>query len=255
MQLRDKTALITGASRGLGRALADTLAARGCRVVLVARTQTQLDSAVRSIRERGGQAYGIAADVADKQAVYRIVGQASALAGPIDILINNASTLGHTPLSLLLDSECEDLTRVLELNLVAPFRLTKAVLGSMLLRGHGAIVNISSDAGAIAYPTWGFYAASKAALDHLTRVWASEHTDSDVRLFSVDPGEMDTEMHALAMPDEDPSSLAQPASVAARIAEMLEQPALAPNGARLSAPRWGEPPPSARDPLSSEVSS
>jgi NAD(P)-dependent dehydrogenase (short-subunit alcohol dehydrogenase family) len=238
MQLRDRTALITGGSRGLGRALAETLAARGCRVVLVARDPTDLDAARDAIRERGGQAYAIAADLADKQAIYRIVGQACALAGPIDILINNASTLGHTPLGLLIDSECEDLTRVLELNLLAPFRLTRAVLGSMLLRGRGAIVNISSDAGVEAYPTWGFYGLSKAALDQLTRIWASEHAGSDVRVFSVDPGEMDTQMHALAMPDEDPSSLSRPASVAARIVEMLEQPGRAPNGSRLLASAW-----------------
>ncbi|HKU39988.1 MAG TPA: SDR family oxidoreductase [Polyangiales bacterium] len=235
MQLRDKTALVTGASRGLGRALAEQLAAGGCKVVLVARGEAELDAALAGIRARGGQAYAIAADVADKTAVYRIVGQANALAGPIDVLINNASTLGHTPLGLLIDSECEDLERVLAVNVVAPFRLTKAVLGSMLLRGSGTIVNISSDAAVEAYPTWGAYGASKAALDQLTRIWAAEHGSSGVRMFSVDPGEMDTELHALAMPNEDRSALAQPASVAARILAMLEEEPRAPHGARVLA--------------------
>jgi NAD(P)-dependent dehydrogenase (short-subunit alcohol dehydrogenase family) len=238
MQLRDKTALITGASRGLGRALAELFAARGCNVVLVARDASAVEAAAEAIRARGGRAFGIAADVADKDAIYAITGQATALAGPIDILINNASTLGHTPLSLLIDSECEDLERVLAVNVVAPFRLTKAVLGSMLLRDTGVIVNLSSDAGVEAYPTWGSYGASKAALDQLSRIWASEHAGSRVRVLSVDPGEMDTELHALAMPDEDRSALARPADVAARIIAMLEEPERAPNGARLIAAHW-----------------
>jgi NAD(P)-dependent dehydrogenase (short-subunit alcohol dehydrogenase family) len=240
MQLSDKTALVTGASRGLGRALAAALAAKGSKVVLVARNAAEVETAANAIRKGGGRAYAIAADVAAKGAIYPLVGQATALAGPIDVLVNNASTLGHTPLSLLIDSECEDLERVLAVNVVGPFRLTKAVLGSMLLRDRGAVVNITSDAGVEAYPTWGSYGASKAALDQLSRIWAREHGASGVRLFSVDPGEMDTAMHALAMPDEDPSTLARPEHVAARIIAMLEQPSRAPNGARLVAAHWKE---------------
>jgi NAD(P)-dependent dehydrogenase (short-subunit alcohol dehydrogenase family) len=242
MQLRDKTALITGASRGLGRALAELLAAHGCSVVLVARDAKSVEAAAEAIRARGGRAFAIAADIADKSAIYAITGQATALAGPIDILINNASTLGHTPLSLLIDSECEDLEQVLAVNLIGPFRLTKAVLGSMLLRDSGVIVNISSDAGVEAYPTWGSYGASKAALDQLTRIWAAENASSRVRVLSVDPGEMDTDMHALAMPDEDRSTLARPNEVAARIVAMLEEPGRAQNGARLIALHWSASP-------------
>jgi NAD(P)-dependent dehydrogenase (short-subunit alcohol dehydrogenase family) len=242
MQLRDKTALITGASRGLGRALAELLAAQGCSVVLVARDPEAVETAAEAIRARGGRAFAIAADVADKNATYAITGQATALAGPIDILINNASTLGHTPLSLLIDSECEHLEHVLAVNVIGPFRLTKAVLGSMLLRDSGVILNISSDAGVEAYPSWGGYGASKAALDQLTRIWAAENAGSQVRVLSVDPGEMDTDLHALAMPDEDRSALAQPRDVAARIVAMLERPGRAPNGARLIASHWSASP-------------
>ncbi len=238
MQFRDQTVLITGASRGLGRALAELLADRGCSVVLVAREAGGVEAAARAIRDRGGRAFAIAADVADKDAIYAITGQAAALAGPIDILINNASTLGKTPLPLLIDSECEDLERVLAVNVVGPFRLTKAVLGSMLLRDRGVIVNITSDASVKPYPTWGRYGASKAALDQLSRIWASETAGSHVRVFSVDPGEMDTEMHALAMPDEDRSALARPADVAARIVAMLEDAGRAPSGSRLQASHW-----------------
>jgi NAD(P)-dependent dehydrogenase (short-subunit alcohol dehydrogenase family) len=239
MQLAHKTALITGASRGLGRALAERLAARGCKVVLVAREPVELEAAALAIREQGGVAFAVAGDVGDKRAIHRIVGQATALAGPIDILINNASTLGRTPLALLIDSDCEDLERVLAVNLIGPFRLTKAVLGGMLLRDVGVVLNISSDAGVEPYPTWGCYGVSKAALDQLTRIWASEHGDSGVRILAVDPGEMDTRLHAEAVPDEDPDSLARPADVAARIVDMLARPALANSGARLVAAQWG----------------
>src|SRR5262245_37239811 len=157
MDLRNQAALITGASRGLGAALARRLADRGARVVLVARHPEALDAVVRSIRDAGGDAHALTADVADKHAVYPLAGAAAELVGPIDLLIHNASELGPTPLRLLLDTECEDLERVFAVNLVGPFRLTKAIAGSMALRGRGTIVHVSSDAGVNAYPAWGAY--------------------------------------------------------------------------------------------------
>lgn len=238
MQIHGKTALITGASRGLGRALALALARAGARVVLVARDPQDLADAVQAIRAAGGEAHAIAADIADKDATYRIAGQAVALVGPIDILIHNASTLGPTPLRLLLDTECEDLERVLQVNLVGPFRLSKALAGPMALRGDGVIVHISSDAAESAYPRWGAYSASKAALDHLARLWAAELADVGVRVLAVDPGEMDTRMHADAIPDADPATLARPSDVALTILDMLHDPLRAPSGARLAAPTW-----------------
>jgi NAD(P)-dependent dehydrogenase (short-subunit alcohol dehydrogenase family) len=233
------TALVTGASRGLGRALARTLALdHHLRVVLVARGQSALDEVVAEIRAAGGVAHGIAADMADKHAIHRIAGEAAALVGDIDVLIHAASTLGPTPLRLLLDSECEDFTAVLETNVVGPYRLTKALLGSMVLRDTGVVVDVSSDAGVEAYPTWGFYGVSKAALDHLTRIWAAELEGTRVRMFAVDPGEMDTQMHAEAIPDADPSTLARPEDVARTIVAMIADPQGARSGARLSASKW-----------------
>lgn len=220
---KQKTALITGGSRGLGLALGKALAARGVHVVLVARNPDDINAAVDDIRATGGTAHGIAADIADKNAIYAIAGEASALVGPIDILINNASTLGPTPMPLLLDTECEDLERVLAVNLVGPFRLTKVVAGSMALRGRGAVINISSDAAVEAYPTWGSYGASKAALDHMTRTFAAELQDTGVQFVSIDPGEMDTQMHAAAMPEADPHTLARPADVAIAIVGLLTE--------------------------------
>ncbi|HEY8923679.1 MAG TPA: SDR family oxidoreductase [Polyangia bacterium] len=220
---RPSAALVTGASRGLGRAMALELARRGMPVVLVARDADPLDRVVAEIRARGGRAHAVAADVADKDAVTAIVGRAAALVGPIELLVNNASTLGPVPLRLLLDTDCEDLERALQVNLVGPFRLTKALAGPMVLRGRGTILNISSDAAVEAYPRWGAYGASKAALDHLGRILSAELEGTGVRVLTVDPGEMNTRMHADALPEADVSGLADPARVAERIATLLEQ--------------------------------
>lgn len=240
MELRDSASLVTGGSRGLGRALGVALAAAGSRVVLVARHSTELDDAVATIRKAGGTAWGIVADIGDKHAIHGIAAQAAALAGPIDVLINNASTLGPLPLRLLLDTDCEDLEQVLQINLVGPFRLTKVIAGAMALRGAGVVINMSSDAAVEAYPHWGAYGTAKAALDQLTRIWAAELADTGVRVFAVDPGEMHTQMHADAMPDADPTTLADPRDIAKRIVAMIGTPGAAANGRRLVASHWEE---------------
>lgn len=219
--LSGTAALVTGGSRGLGRALGLSLADARARVVLVARDAGPLEEVVAEIRGRGGEAHGIAADIAERDATHAIAGQAAALVGPIDLLINNASTLGPTPLRLLLDTDCEDLSRALEVNLLGPFRLTKALAGSMVLRNQGTIVNITSDAAVEEYSHWGAYGVSKAALEHLGRIWAAELKGSGVRLLTIDPGEMNTRMHREAIPDADPTRLADPARVAARIVDLL----------------------------------
>jgi len=238
MKIQGQGALVTGASRGLGRALAEQLAARGARTALVAREAGPLHDVVAGIRARGGDAHAIAGDISAKAAIHAIAGQAQGLVGEISIAIHNASTLGPTPLRLLLDTECEDLAAVLETNLVGPFRLTKVLAGAMAIRGAGVIVHVSSDAAVEPYPRWGAYGASKAAQDHLSKILAAELEGTGVRVFAVDPGEMDTMMHAAAIPDADRATLARPADVAARIVQMIEDEARAPSGARLAAPRW-----------------
>ncbi|HMG32348.1 MAG TPA: SDR family oxidoreductase [Blastocatellia bacterium] len=236
---RDKSILITGGSRGLGRALALKLSAEGARVVLVARETLSLDRTIAEIRRAGGSAFAIAADVGDKEAIYPIVGQAAALAGPIDVLINNASSLGPVPLRLLADTDCEDFERVLAVNTIGPFRLIKAVAGSMALRQSGLVVNISSDAAVEAYSGWGVYSASKAALDHLTRIAAVEFAGTGVRFLSVDPGELDTQMHADAMPDADPATLKRPEMAAEEIFSIIRSADEIESGARLIASERG----------------
>jgi NAD(P)-dependent dehydrogenase (short-subunit alcohol dehydrogenase family) len=219
--LEGRAVLVTGGSQGLGRALGGALAAEGARVVLVARHGGPLAAAVAEIRAAGGEAHAVIADVADKDAAAAIAGQAAALVGPIELLVNNASTLGPVPLRLLLDTACEDLERALAVNLVGAFRLTKAIAGPMVLHGAGTIVNITSDAATEAYERWGAYGASKAALEQLGRVWAAELAGTGVRLFTVDPGEMDTRMHADAIPDANRAELADPARVAERIVALV----------------------------------
>lgn len=225
MRIDGSAALITGGSQGLGRALGQALAGAGACVALVARDRDALESAVDEIRAAGGRAYGIAADVGDPRAAYRVAAQAASLVGPIDLLVNAASTLGETPLPVLLDARAEDVERVFQVNLLGPFRLIKATAGQMALRGGGLVLNLSSDAAVEAYPGWGAYGASKAALDHLTRVWAAELASTGVQLISVDPGEMNTRMHAAALPDADPSQLRDPAIVAERILKLVERAA------------------------------
>ncbi len=237
MDVRDRGVMITGASRGLGAALAHELARQGARLALVARGEQALEAVAGAIRAAGGEAHPIVADVGRKREVYAIAGAAAALVGDVELVVHNASALGPEPLALLADTACEDLERVLAVNVVGPFRLTKALAGPMLLRDRGLVVHVSSDAGVAAYPRWGAYGASKAALDHLARTWAAELAGTGVRFFGVDPGEMDTEMHAVAAPEANRSALARPEDVAVRLAEMIGDDTI-PNGARLEVGAW-----------------
>ena len=240
MDIHGRGVLITGASRGLGAALAQVLARQGARLALVARGEQALGEVAGAIRAAGGEAHAIVADVGAKDEVYPITGAAAALLGEVEVLVHNASDLGPVPLALLADTACEELERVLAVNVVGPFRLTKALAGPMLLRQRGLVVHVSSDAAVAAYPRWGAYGASKAALDHLARTWAAELDGTGVRFFGVDPGEMDTAMHAAAMPDADRRSLARPEEVACKLAQMIGDDTI-PNGARLEAAAWTAP--------------
>ncbi len=243
METSGRTALVTGASRGLGAALAEQLAAEGMKVALVARESAALREVERRLLERGGQVRAFPADVADKAAVHPLAAQVAAWAGPVDLLVHNASTLGPVPLRPLLDTDCEDVERAFGVNVLGPFRLSKIVAGSMLVRGGGVILQISSDASVQAYPNWGAYGVSKAALDHLTRIWAAELEGTGVRLLAVDPGEMDTQMHADAMPEADRAQLARPGAVARRILGLIRTAEAVPSGSRIEIARFVPPQP------------
>lgn len=238
MELRDRSVLVTGGGRGLGAAFGQAAARAGARVVLVARTAAEVEAVAAGIQASGRTAFALVADLADPAAATSIAASAAALAGPVDLLIHNASDLGPVPLRSLLDTPPADFARVLDVNVTAPFRLSQAVIGSMVLRGEGLVLHVTSDAGVEAYPTWGAYGASKAALDHLGRIWAAELADTGVRVLSVDPGEMRTRMHADAMPDADPATLADPADVAESLLELIRDADALRSGSRVEASRF-----------------
>ena len=212
---------ITGGTSGLGVALVHELHQRGARVAFVARTAERVGEVAR---QHPG-AVGIVGDIARKDDIYQIALQITGNLGGLDVLVNNASSLGPVPLALLADTDCEDLEAALAANVVGPFRLTKALAGALAASaraGRGAaVINISSDAAVNAYPTWGAYGASKAALLHLSRIWDQELAPEGVRVLSFDPGDMDTPLHALAVPDADPATLKSPATSAREAIDLI----------------------------------
>ena len=223
---KNKSVLVTGGTSGLGKALAEQLALLGARTAIVARHPVAVyDNAKARLKTRKqsdhATSYFIAGDVSEKKEINKIYAQALSHLGKIDVLINNASSLGTTPLKLLADTECEEMQAVLETNLLGPFRLTKLVISQMILARSGFVINISSDAAITPYPRWGSYAISKAALDHLTRVFQAELGPYGLKFYSVDPGDMDTPLHALAIPDADRSTLRKPDIVASALLEKI----------------------------------
>jgi len=220
---------VTGGTSGLGLALVRELTRRGARVAFVARGRERVAQVARELPGT----HGVIGDVAAKDDIYPIALQVLGELGGLDVLINNASNLGPERLRLLADTDCEDLERAIAANVLGPFRLTKAVLGALAAsarEGRGAlVVNVSSDAATSAYPTWGAYGASKAALRHLTAIWDAELEAEGVRFISPDPGDMDTPLHAQAVPDADRATLKRPAEAAVelldRIAAALPLPA------------------------------
>ena len=212
---------ITGGTSGLGLALVEELSRRGAHVAFVARTRERVAEVARA----HPGTHGIVGDVARKDDIYPIVAQIAGVLGGLDVLVNNASSLGPVPLALLADTECEDFQAALDTNVLGPFRLTKALLGSLgasAREGRGGLVlNISSDAAVNAYPHWGAYGASKAALAHLTKIWQEELAGEGLRFLSIDPGDMDTPLHALAVPDADPATLKRPAAAARELAAAI----------------------------------
>ena len=206
-----RTALITGASRGLGAALARFLAGQDFDLVLTARGAGNLDAFARGIRNGGHRVVAVAGDVADDGHRRRLVAAAETLGG-LDLLVNNASELGPSPLVSLSELPLPAFERLLAVNLLAPLGLVQAALPLLSAR-QGLIVNVSSDAAVGGYPGWGGYGASKAALDLLSTTLASELKERGVGVVAVDPGDMRTAMHQLAFPGEDISDRPEPAAV------------------------------------------
>ena len=207
------TALVTGASRGLGAALAEALSRRGWRLVVDGRVPGRLAATVAAL-PRPDLVTAVPGDVADP--AHRAA-LAAAVGDRLDLLVNNASELGPTPLPRLADLPPAALERVLTVNTVAPLALVQAVLPA-LERAGGVVLDVSSDAAVEAYEGWGGYGASKAALDQLTAVLAVEHPA--LRVYAVDPGDMATDMHRAADPDA--TGLPEPAAVVPALLRLVD---------------------------------
>ncbi len=207
---------ITGGTSGLGLALVREFVAK--------------------VERENKNTHGIVADVSDKDAIYPAALQILGELGGLEILINNASDLGAVPLALLADTNCEDLEKAVATNVLGPFRLTKALLGALsasVREGRAALViNISSDAAVTPYPKWGAYGASKAALRHLTGIWNQELSVEGVRFLSFDPGDMDTPMHALAVPDADRTTLKTAEAAARELITAIETALTGPHSSK-----------------------
>jgi NAD(P)-dependent dehydrogenase (short-subunit alcohol dehydrogenase family) len=212
------TALITGASAGLGKALATELAHRGWRLIIDGRDRPRLDATATSLRKLA-EVRAIAGDIGVP--AHRIeLATAVELFGSLDLLVNNASTLGPTPLRPLAGLTATEFSEILETNVVAPLALTNLVL-PFLARSSGSTINLTSDAAAEHYETWGGYGAGKAALDHLTGTYGAEHPE--LRFYAVDPGDLRTAMHQSAFPNEDISDRPLPETAVGPILSLLDR--------------------------------
>jgi NAD(P)-dependent dehydrogenase (short-subunit alcohol dehydrogenase family) len=208
------TAIVTGASRGLGLALVEALAERGWRLVIDARDAVALEAAAAGLRART-EVVAVAGDVADAAHREALV---AAAGRRVDVLVNNASTLGPSPLPELARYPLDELERVFRVNAMAPLALMQAVLPVL---GEGArVVNVTSDAAVEAYEGWGGYGAAKAALEQISAVFAAEQPA--LRVYAVDPGDMNTQMHQEAFPGEDISDRPPPSQSVPGLLRLIE---------------------------------
>ncbi|MDT4952201.1 MAG: hypothetical protein QOJ02_339 [Acidobacteriota bacterium] len=244
-RLEGKYALITGASQGLGRQLAIDYAREGARgISIAARSASALEEVRERVREAApdAQVALVVADLSRQEEIERVVATTLAeFGGRLDVLVNNASSIGPTPMPYLLDYPLEDFRNVLEVNLIAPYLLIKKTLPAMIERG-GSIINVTSDAGRTGYPGWGAYGVSKFGLEGMSQTWAAELEESGVRVNWVDPGNMNTAMHRAAEPDEDPNEWADPADVTEVFIYLASDESKNVNGKRFQAQEenWGQ---------------
>ncbi|UOY91631.1 SDR family oxidoreductase [Ectobacillus sp. JY-23] len=235
--MNQQVVMITGASKGLGKALALAFAKEGARLAISARGEAALLGVAQELQELGAEVLAIAGDMADANDVDRFVSITEATFGRVDVLINNASVFGPGP-SLLLDYTDKAFADVLRINVMNPFLVTKRVLPGMLTQGSGSIINVTSEAGKTGCGEWGAYGISKFAVEGLTQTWADELAGTGVRMNMVDPGEMDTEMHAIAVPDCD-YELGNPEESTAVFLYLASEKATAVNGQRFQARQFG----------------
>ncbi len=228
-----KVALITGASRGLGRVLAGFLAKQGYALIVIARNEADLQAAAKEFEAAGVPVVSIPGDVSVPSDRLRLL-EAAKRYGRIDVLVNNASDLGDTPLPPLENASRDTFLRVFDVNTLAPLALVREAL-PLLIRAPGLVVNITSDAAVGGYPGWGVYGASKAALELVSKTLAAELRDRDVAVVAVDPGDMRTQMHQDAYPGQDISDRPLPDVTLPFWAWLLSQPPMKVSGMRYQA--------------------
>jgi NAD(P)-dependent dehydrogenase (short-subunit alcohol dehydrogenase family) len=204
--LEDKVTLITGASQGLGRALALAFAREGARVVLNARSEEFIRPVAAEVEEAGAEVLAVAADVSKGADVERLVGEAVGRFGRIDVLVNNAGLLG--PRVAIEEYPEDEWRRVIDANLTGPFLVSKAAIPHM--DDGGSVINVVSGVSVEGRAEWGAYSVSKFGLEGLTQILASELAEQGVRVNAVDPGGMRTDMRAAAYPEEDPQTRITP---------------------------------------------
>lgn len=212
--------LITGASRGLGASLAREWAKRGAGLLLTARNAEPLAAIAKEL-SRETDVLADAIDVTDDFRMREFVRSSIATFGHIDVLVNNASVLGGSPMPQLENLTQAAFFEVMDVNVRAPLAIAQAVIPFMRERGSGVIANVTSDAAVNAYPGWGGYGTSKAALEHLSRILAAELDGTGINVLILDPGNMNTRMHQDAEPGEDLSSLPLPESVAPAFVDII----------------------------------
>ena len=198
--LRGQIAIVTGAGRGLGRAMTLALARAGALVGAVARSEEQLAESVRGVREGGGKAVAVVADVSDAASVKRMVLEVERTLGPVDLLVNNAATLG--PLGPMWEADAADWWHSFQVNLLGPYLCSRALLPGMIARRRGRIINVSTGAATVAVAYMGAYVIAKTALLRLTENLAAELIDSGVHVFAIDPGTVRTAMTSHVLESE-----------------------------------------------------
>ncbi len=211
MKLDGKVALVTGASQGIGKAVASAFVREGAEVIVTARDLTRLEAVAAEIRTGGGNVVPLQADVADRRQVQGLAGEIEKRFGRLDIVVNNASLLG--PRAHIHEYPEEDWEAVIAVNLHGPFFVIKACLPLTISAGGGSIINVSSGVGRIGKARWGAYAASKFGLEGLTQLLAAELQALHIRVNAVNPGGTRTSMRAAAYPEEDPMTLPTPEQI------------------------------------------
>jgi NAD(P)-dependent dehydrogenase (short-subunit alcohol dehydrogenase family) len=235
-RLSGKVALITGGSRGIGRAIARAYAREGAKVFICARNQTEVDRVVSEICGAGGQSDGSAGDIGKLEDARRIVQAAAQHFGGIDVLVNNASLLG--PRVHIASYPPEAWEEVLRVNLTGLFFVTQSVLQIMIPRRQGSIINISSGVGRMGKARWGAYAASKFGVEGFTQMVADEVREFGIRANTVNPGATRTQMRAAAYPDEDPLTLPTPDEVTEVFIYLASEQSAGVTGKSLDAHDW-----------------